>query len=68
MVQATAEIRRAICCPTGTCISLSNCYAEDRSRSYPVQIHEAAEAVVRLLCKQWRDAPQRQMRDENGLI
>ena len=68
MVQATAEIRRAICCPTGTCISLSNCYAEDRSRSYPVQIHEAAEAVVRVLCKQWRDALHPQMRDGDGPV
>ena len=66
--QATAEIKRAICCPSGTCISPRDCYAEDRSRSYPVQIHEAADAGVRLLCEQWRDATQRQMRDGVGRV
>ena len=68
IVQATAEIKRAICCPSGICISPRDCYAEDRSRSYPVQIHEAADAVVRLLCEQWRDASQRQMRDRDGPV
>ena len=68
IVQATAEIKRAICCPAGVCIAPGACYAEDRSRSYPVQIHEAADAVVRLLCEQWRDASQRQMRDRDGPV
>lgn len=68
IVQATAEIKRAICCPSGICISPRDCYADDRSRSYPVQIHDAAEAVVRLLCEQWRDASQRQMRDADGSV
>ena len=66
--QATAEIKRAICCPSGTCISPRDCYAEDRSRSYPVHIHEAAEAVVRLLCEQWRAASKPEMRDGNGPV
>ena len=48
------DIERAICCPSGVCIAPGACYAEDRSRSYPVQIHQAAEAVVRLLCERWK--------------
>lgn len=68
IVQATAEIKRAICCPAGVCIAPGACYAEDRSRSYPVHIHEAAEAVVRLLTEQWRAASKREMRDGNGSI
>ena len=42
------KIERAICCPSGTCTSPNNCYAEDRTRSYPVQIQDAAKAVVKL--------------------
>ncbi len=42
------EIERAICCPTGTCTSPNNCYAEDHTRSYPVQIQDAAKAVAKL--------------------
>ena len=48
-------IERAICCPSGRCISPDDCYAHDRSRAYPVHIHEAAEAVVKLLCERWRE-------------
>lgn len=51
-----SDIRRAICCPRGACMDPRNCYADDRSRAYPVHIHEAAEAVARLLCERWRDA------------
>ena len=29
------ELERAICCPAGRCSSPGDCYAEDRSRSYP---------------------------------
>lgn len=43
------DIERAICCPHGVCSSPGACYAEDRSRSYPVQIQEAARAVVALI-------------------
>jgi hypothetical protein len=43
-----AEIARVICCPSGRCISPHDCYALDRSRSYPVHIHDAAVAVARL--------------------
>ena len=42
------EIERAICCPSGTCTSPNNCYAEDHTRSYPVQIQDAAKAVAKL--------------------
>lgn len=52
-----ADIRRTICCPSGTCISPRDCYAEDRSRSQLVDIHHAARAVHRLLCQAWRDYP-----------
>lgn len=44
-----ADIERAICCPAGVCIAPEACYAEDRSRSYPVQIQEAARAVARMI-------------------
>ena len=43
-----AEIERAICCPSGTCTSPTACYAEDPTRSYPVQIQGAAKAVAKL--------------------
>ena len=43
-----AEIERAICCPSGTCTSPTACYAEDPTRSYPVQIQDAAKAVTKL--------------------
>lgn len=43
------ELERAICCPAGRCSSPGDCYAEDRSRSYPVHIRDAAEAVLRLV-------------------
>ena len=42
------EIERAICCPSGTCTSPNNCYTEDHTRSYPVQIQDAAKAVAKL--------------------
>ena len=42
-------IERAICCPSGRCSSPGDCYADDRSRSYPVHIRDAAEAVLRLV-------------------
>jgi hypothetical protein len=42
------KIERAICCPSGTCTSPNNCYAEDHTRSYPVQIQDAAKAVAKL--------------------
>ena len=43
------ELERAICCPAGRCTSPHDCYADDRSRSYPVHIRGAAEAVLRLV-------------------
>lgn len=51
------DIERAICCPGGTCASPTACYAEDRSRSYRVQIHEAARAVGALYLAAWRAYP-----------
>lgn len=52
-----ADIRRTICCPSGTCCSPRDCYAEDRSRSQLVNIQHAAQAVHRLLCEAWKDYP-----------
>jgi hypothetical protein len=49
MTPTVADLRRAICCPRGVCIDQRNCYADDKSRAYPVHIHEAAEAVAKLL-------------------
>lgn len=46
------DLARIICCPSGRCISPENCYADDRSRAYPVHIHEAAEAVLRAVEKE----------------
>ena len=40
------KIKETICCPAGKCISPYDCYAIDSSRSYPVQIHEAAKAII----------------------
>lgn len=51
------DLERAICCPAGTCISPSACYAEDRSRSHLVDIHQAARAVQALMLRSWRDYP-----------
>jgi hypothetical protein len=51
-----SDLRRAICCPRGVCIAPEACYAADKSRAYRVHIHEAAEAVAKLLCERWRDA------------
>ena len=48
-----ANLRRAICCPSGRCIDPQNCYALDRSRAYPVNIHAAAGAVAKLLRDAW---------------
>ena len=48
------DVARAICCPPsasrphGGCISPEACYAEDRSRSYPVQMYDAAVATSAL--------------------
>jgi hypothetical protein len=42
-------VERAICCPSGRCSSPGDCYADDRTRSYPVHIRDAAEAVLRLV-------------------
>lgn len=44
-----SDVKRAICCPGGQCIAPEACYARDRSRSYPVNIHAAALAVVALI-------------------
>lgn len=49
-----SDPERAICCPSGTCASPSACYAVDRSRSYPVQIQEAARAVAALYRAMWK--------------
>lgn len=43
------KIKETICCPAGKCISPYDCYAIDSSRSYPVQIHEAAKAIQQLI-------------------
>lgn len=43
------DVERAICCPGGKCTSPNECYAEDRSRSYPVHIHDAAVAVAKMM-------------------
>lgn len=51
------DLERAICCPSGTCMSPRDCYAEDRSRSQLVNIQHAAQAVHRLLCEAWKDYP-----------
>lgn len=51
------DLERAICCPSGTCCSPRDCYAEDRSRSQLVDIHHAARAVQALLVRNWRDYP-----------
>ena len=48
-------VERAICCPSGRCSSPGDCYADDRSRSYPVHIRDAAEAVLRLVDGEKRD-------------
>lgn len=49
MTPTVADLRRAICCPRGVCIDQRNCYADDKLRAYPVHIHEAADAVAKLL-------------------
>ena len=51
------DLEPAICCPSGTCCSPRDCYAEDRSRSQLVDIHHAARAVHALLVRNWRDYP-----------
>jgi hypothetical protein len=50
------EIVRTICCPSGICCSPSACYAEDRSRSYPVDIHTAAARIEQLQAKAIHEA------------
>ena len=52
---SASDLERAICCPSGTCALPSACYAVDRSRSYPVQIQEAARAVAALYVRAWRE-------------
>lgn len=47
------DVERAICCPDGRCIAPEACYARDRSRSYPVNIHAAAVAVAALVRDGW---------------
>lgn len=53
------ELCRAICCEGRPCISPEACYAADRSRSYPVRIHAAAEAVEKLICERWNEKKSR---------
>lgn len=57
MTTSLSDLRRTICCPSGTCISPRDCYADDRSRSQLVDIHHAARAVQALLLQAWRDYP-----------
>lgn len=52
MTTTPRDIERAICCPSGKCIAPTDCYAHDRSRSYPVNIHDAAVAVLALVAKE----------------
>lgn len=51
------ELKKAICCPHGTCVSPSFCCVDDKSRSHLVNVQHAAKAVHRLLCEAWRDYP-----------
>lgn len=53
MTPTASDLSRAICCPGGTCIAPEACYALDPTRSYPVHIPSAAEAVARLLRDAW---------------
>ena len=55
MTDIAAQIRMAICCEGRPCIRPERCDAHNRSRSTVVNIPQAAEAVARLLCEQWRD-------------
>ena len=52
-------IKKTICCPKGKCIAPYDCYALDRSRSYPVHIHDAAEALLKLLRNTLQDGDHR---------
>ena len=49
------DIKRAICCPGGQCIAPEACYAKDRGRSYPVNIHASALAVAALIRDGWEE-------------
>lgn len=54
-----ARLARLMCCPNSPCCSPGACYAEDRSRSQLVDIHEAVERVIAelpgLLGEMWRE-------------
>ena len=49
-----AAIRMTFCCEGLPCLFPERCRAHDRSRSTVVHIPQAAEAVAKLLCEQWR--------------
>jgi len=54
MTDLAAAIRVAICCEGRPCMRPERCDAHDRSRAITVRIPQAAEAVAKLLCEQWR--------------
>ena len=47
------DLARAICCP-GECQAPEACAATDATRAHLVNIQQAAERVVGLLCERWR--------------
>ena len=51
-----AAIRMTICCEGRPCMRPERCDAHDRSQAITVRIPQAAEAVAKLLCDQWRAA------------
>ena len=49
-----AALRIVICCEGRTCMRPERCQAHDRSRAITVRIPQAAAAVAKLLCREWR--------------
>lgn len=47
------KLKRAICCPSGTCSSPADCYATSH-RDVPVKLDAAAKAVARVIQDAWR--------------
>lgn len=40
-----ATIAKAICCPNGTCLHPEGCCLLDKSRMFPVNLWESAQAI-----------------------
>jgi hypothetical protein len=52
------DLERAICCEGSECLHPEGCYLRDPARAVTVRPRQAALAVHKLLCENWRETEQ----------